>query len=273
MKINQNPNFGTHNTSVRNGSIQYICIHYVGAEGDAKQNVNYYNRKTSTSASADFFVGHKGDIWQYNPNPKDRYCWAVGGSRQSSHGGSFYGKAKNYNSISIEMCVKTKGSKAANSKDWYFTNETIESTIELTKYLMKLYNVPSSRVIRHYDVTGKYCPGVFGWNDQTGSEREWESFKSKLTGSSSVSWSTNAPSNQSGGSGTVTIELPVLKKGSTGNSVKTLQIFLNGFGYNCGTVDGSFGAKTLSAVKQFQSKNKLSVDGSVGKATWTALLK
>lgn len=36
MKINQNKNFGTHNTSPRNGSIEYIAIHYVGATGTAK---------------------------------------------------------------------------------------------------------------------------------------------------------------------------------------------------------------------------------------------
>ena len=31
LKINQNPNFGTHNTSPRSGEIEYIVIHYVGA--------------------------------------------------------------------------------------------------------------------------------------------------------------------------------------------------------------------------------------------------
>lgn len=75
------------------------------------------------------------------------------------------------------------------------------------------------------------------------------------------------------GGETVNIELPVLKKGSTGDSVKALQILLNGNGCSCGTVDGSFGANTLSAVKKFQSKAKLTVDGSVGQKTWNALLK
>ena len=84
MKINQNPNFGKHNTTVRIGGIKYIAIHYVGATGDAKANVDYYNRPTTTNASADFFVGHKGDVWQYNPRPEARYCWAVGGGRQSN---------------------------------------------------------------------------------------------------------------------------------------------------------------------------------------------
>lgn len=183
MKINQNANFGTHNTSKRTGAIQYICIHYVGATGDADDNVAYYNRPTTTNASADFFVGHGGDVWQYNPDPKARYCWAVGGNKQSQYGASLYGKAKNANSISIEMCVKTRGNKTqANHKDWYFTQETIDATVELTKYLMKLYNVPAERVIRHFDVTGKLCPGVVGWNYPSGSESAWADFKAKIAG-------------------------------------------------------------------------------------------
>ena len=180
-KINVNTKSVNHNTSVRNGKIQYICIHYVGATGDAKANVAYYSRPSVTNASADFFVGHTGEIWQYNPHPLKRYCWAVGGDRQSKYGGSFFGKAKNSNSVSIEMCVKTKGSQTANSPDWYFTKETLEATVELTKYLMELYNVPAERVIRHFDVTGKLCPGVVGWNSVSGSEKEWQNFKDAIT--------------------------------------------------------------------------------------------
>ncbi|PWY58623.1 hypothetical protein DMI82_14910 [Blautia sp. BCRC 81119] len=180
LKINQNPNFGTHNTSPRSGGIEYIVIHYVGATGTAKNNIDYYNQRSTTQASADFYVGFEGEIWQYNPNPKARYCWAVGGGRQSSQGGSLYGVARNANSVSIEMCVRNKGNKNANSKDWYFEQATINSAIELTKYLMKLYGVPASRVIRHFDVNGKYCPGVYGWNSASGSESAWNDFKKKI---------------------------------------------------------------------------------------------
>ncbi|RGZ07061.1 N-acetylmuramoyl-L-alanine amidase [Ruminococcus sp. AF41-9] len=180
LKINQNQNFGTHNTSPRSGGIEYIVIHYVGATGTAKNNIDYYNQRSTTQASADFYVGFEGEIWQYNPNPKARYCWAVGGGRQSSQGGSLYGVARNANSVSIEMCVRNKGNKNANSKDWYFEQATINSAIELTKYLMKLYGVPASRVIRHFDVNGKYCPGVYGWNSASGSESAWNDFKKKI---------------------------------------------------------------------------------------------
>lgn len=181
LKINKNTADVSHNTSKRTGAIQYICIHYVGATGDAKANVEYYSQKSVTNASADFFVGHKGDIWQYNPDPKARYCWAVGGARQSAYGGSFYGKCKNANSISVELCVKNRGSnKNANSKDWYFEDATIDAAVELVKHLMGLYGIPAERVIRHYDVTGKFCPGVVGWNPQSGSSGAWNAFHDRI---------------------------------------------------------------------------------------------
>ena len=56
------------------------------------------------------------------------------------------------------------------------------------------------------------------------------------------------------------------------SAVKTLQQLLNAKGYSCGTADGSFGAKTEAAVKKFQKAKSLTVDGSCGKNTWTALL-
>ena len=58
--------------------------------------------------------------------------------------------------------------------------------------------------------------------------------------------------------------------GSKGSSVTELQKLLNNNGYNL-DVDGNFGSKTQAAVKDYQQKNGLSVDGIVGKNTWGAL--
>ena len=71
---------------------------------------------------------------------------------------------------------------------------------------------------------------------------------------------------------TATVTLQVLEKGCVGDSVKALQILLNGYGFNCGKADGDFGANTLAAVKSYQRSMKLTADGSVGPATWSALL-
>ena len=57
-----------------------------------------------------------------------------------------------------------------------------------------------------------------------------------------------------------------IKYGMKGDEVKNLQTTLNNLGYNL-DVDGSFGPQTLSAVKDYQKKNGLTVDGMVGPQT------
>ena len=183
LNIIKNTRSSLHNTSVRYGGIQYIVVHYTASTGSAANHLQYFSNPSVVNASADFFVDETG-IYQYNTNLSGRYSWAVGGGRQSAYGGKFYGKCTNPNSVSIEMCCKSNGgSLAANGSGWYLEPKTIESTLELTKHLMKQYNVPADRVIRHYDVTGKYCPGIRGWNTADGNtEEKWLAFKAKLSG-------------------------------------------------------------------------------------------
>ena len=58
---------------------------------------------------------------------------------------------------------------------------------------------------------------------------------------------------------------PNLKKGSKGQQVKNLQKYLNWFGSYGLEVDGDFGTKTQKAVKDFQKRTGLAVDGIFGK--------
>lgn len=62
-----------------------------------------------------------------------------------------------------------------------------------------------------------------------------------------------------------------LRRGSKGADVTKLQTALNALGYDCGTADGIFGAKTETAVRNFQRDHSLTVDGIAGKATQAAL--
>jgi hypothetical protein len=62
-----------------------------------------------------------------------------------------------------------------------------------------------------------------------------------------------------------------LKKGSTGAAVKQLQTDLNTLGYDVGTVDGTYGTKTVSAVRAFQKDHGLTVDGIAGMNTQAAI--
>ena len=74
--------------------------------------------------------------------------------------------------------------------------------------------------------------------------------------------------------GTVpTTDKPTLRKGSSGEYVTLLQTMLIQRGYSVGSTgaDGKFGNATFNAVKAFQRDNGLTVDGVVGRATWSAL--
>ncbi len=59
--------------------------------------------------------------------------------------------------------------------------------------------------------------------------------------------------------------------GSTGSAVSKLQTVLNEHGYDL-AVDGIFGEKTRAAVRDYQQKNGLKLDGIAGKETWGSLL-
>ena len=169
-RIIPNEGFKGYNVSRRSEAIQYIVLHYTGAEGTAAQNVQYFNA-ADRQASADFFVGHAGEICQYNPDILKLYSWHCGGGRQSSAGGSFYGKCTNKNSIGVEMCTRRING------NWTFSELTLDAAAQLVRWLMAEYSVPADRVIRHWDVTGKNCPGVAGWTDPAA---EWNKWKARL---------------------------------------------------------------------------------------------
>ncbi len=61
------------------------------------------------------------------------------------------------------------------------------------------------------------------------------------------------------------------KKGSSGAVVREIQTRLKNWGYYSGAVDGVYGSRTEEAVRWFQRKNGLSVDGQVGNQTLAAL--
>ena len=185
-----------HITKSPNRLIKYIAIHYT-AGGSSKKGAAFTNRNVflKRNASADFVVDD-GTILQINPDLKNYYTWAIGDKKNPyTGGGQLYGKATNKNTISIEICSNLKkgySAATANHEGWYFTQESIDNALKLVKYLMKTYNVSKDNVIRHFDVSGKLCPGIVGWNNfniydkddkQTkmkSNSSEWEKFKAQL---------------------------------------------------------------------------------------------
>lgn len=153
--------------------IKYIVIHYCGATGTAKNNVDYFASKY-IGASAHYFVDEKS-IWQCVDDADA--SWHCGGGLQGNSYHQWYKKCLNSNSIGIEMCVK----KTA-AGQWYFEPGTVTNTLDLVKYLMAKYNVPLANVIRHADVTGKMCPEPYSYS--AAHDKAWEDFKAALNGGS-----------------------------------------------------------------------------------------
>ena len=180
-------------TKSPNRPIKYLAIHYTaGSSSAAGCTRALRNVFQNGAASADFAVDDK-EMAQYNPDVRNYYCWAVGGSKKP--GATLHGIATNKNTISIEICSSMKSGydhRVANHKGWYFTEKALDNAVKLAKILMRKYNIPLERVIRHYSVTGKICPGVVNWTptriydakgkptNRFGNESEWIKFKERL---------------------------------------------------------------------------------------------
>ena len=67
------------------------------------------------------------------------------------------------------------------------------------------------------------------------------------------------------------ISYAISRYGSSGEEVKKIQDKLKRWGYYNGSVDGIYGTKTVDAVKKFQKKNGLKVDGIAGEKTLAKL--
>lgn len=184
-------------TKQPNRTIKYLAIHYTAgsssAPGRAKTMKSYW--ESAKRASADFGVDDR-DMIQFNPDPSNYKCWSVGDKKNPySGGGSLYGVANNSNTISIEICSNIQSGaslEAPNHDGWYFTDEALNNAVKLAKILMRKFNIPIERVVRHYDISGKICPGIIGWNNyfcydkngkRTGKKNDsaaWLAFKKRL---------------------------------------------------------------------------------------------
>ena len=269
-------------THMSNKKNEYIVIHYTGNATDtALANARYFET-VNRGASANYFVDQTSVYQCVLDSDK---AWHVG-VNYGNH--TLFGKCTNSNSIGIEMCSNKKK----------IAQNTYNNTVALTKKLMKKYNIPASRVVRHYDVCNKVCPGWSGWTRKN--DKIWKQFKKDIQATASVSSSTvtKKPSSISNEytytkflsdlrtilglksnaskktilSKTITVSA---NKNNNHKVVKPIQKYLNTLGYSCGTADGIAGSKFTVAVKAFQKKNKCVQDGEITakNSTWKALLK
>lgn len=169
-------NFTDKNDTSR---IKYIVIHYFGSLGTAKAVANYF-ASAYRGASAHYSLD-EGEIIYRSVEDGD-IAWHCGADSY------VHAYCRNSNSIGIEVRpykVDTSRASTASDRDWYFNEATIDRLVEFTVFLMKKYNIPLSNVIRHYDVTGKWCPRPMMGTDtntvyKTTGDYQWALFKKRL---------------------------------------------------------------------------------------------
>lgn len=161
--------------------IEYIVVHYFGALASAKNVADYwYNNEVEGSAH---YLVDEANIYQ-SVNDEDTAWHCNDGST-----GEYRLVCHNNNSIGIEMrpLKKDTNSLSVSDSDWYFDPKTIQNTLDLIKYLLVKYNLPYTKVIRHYDVSTKLCPRPFVGEDINTYYNKpgnvlWENFKEELRG-------------------------------------------------------------------------------------------
>ena len=186
----------THITLALGRKIKWIAIHYT-AGSTSKRGTAMATRNVfiTRQASTDYVVDD-AEIVRINPDVRNYYCWAVGDKLNSTTGGGrLHGMATNKNTISIEICSNLLPNTTAavpNHGGWYFTDAALNNALKLVRCLMEEYNIPKENVVRHYDITGKLCPGVINWTDfniydtkgkitkEKGNSKEWQDFWNKI---------------------------------------------------------------------------------------------
>lgn len=84
---------------------------------------------------------------------------------------------------------------------------------------------------------------------------------------------TGGGSTGSGWTESIVNELPLLKRGASGEHVQTLQALLLARSHPEVKIDGKFGEVTEKAVRAIQKWGKVEVDGEVYRQTWPVLLR
>ena len=226
---------------VNRSKTNYIVIHHMAGFGSADDIHHIHCGNGWAGIGYHFFVRTDGTVYRGRPINK------VG-----AH-------TVNYNSVSVGICFEGNFETTAGMPD-----AQKQAGKELVSYLKNLY--PNAKVKKHKDFQATACPGKYFPFDEI------------ANGSDVAQSATSLKPTTNKGVETVQITMPILRKGSKGNEVKTLQRLLIALGHSCGDsgVDGDFGNATHNAVKSFQKVAFISdkdVDGIVGANTWNKLLK
>ena len=163
-----------NNTAARSGYVlkpKYITIHNtanadVGA--NAERHAIYMQGSGKNSTASYHYVVDDKEIYRLLPD--NEVAWHAGDSETGTG---------NRESLAIEICENADGN---------LLNAT-NNAVELTVYLMKLYNIPLSNVVQHNHWSGKDCPNRI----RKGEPYNWQTFLNKVQSALNGTISTSKP--------------------------------------------------------------------------------
>ena len=149
------------NTAARSGyalTPKYISIHNTGntnVSADAENHAIYMQGSGKNSTASYHYVVDDKEIYKLLPD--NEVAW---------HAGDGENGTGNRQSLAIEICENADGN---------LLNAT-NNAVELTVYLMKLYNIPLKNVVQHNYWSGKNCPNRI----RKGEPYNWQTFLNKV---------------------------------------------------------------------------------------------
>lgn len=164
-----------------NNTIGWIVVHYTGGRydnGRAKTTADAM-QTWKRAVSTHYLVGDDG-IYQ---TVEDRNCaWHCGEYCETNKCAACNGVAIGVDLVNHKINTKSKDVK---DRDWYFSEKVFNDGAQLVAELADKYNIPMNHIVRHFDITGKWCPRPFvgtDINDVTGETGEyaWQKFLIKV---------------------------------------------------------------------------------------------
>lgn len=237
-------------TKMTNKKNKKITIHHMAGNLSVETCGDIF-ANPARRASSNYGIGSDGRIGLYVDESNRSWC-------SSS-------KVNDEQAITIEVA------NCGGSPDWPVSDKAFAALLDLCEDICRRNGIEkliftgdaSGNLTQHNYFAATDCPGSY-----------LKSRFSEIADKVNARLQKNVATANNSSLNKVVIELPILKKGSTGEEVKTLQRLLTAFGFSVGShgVDGSFGNATYTAVIAFQTKKGLAADGIVGPATWSTLL-